>query len=225
MNKKTILIVEDNEDIGELLCAHLKTEGFNFILKTTAEDAVDFIEDDSIDLFILDWMLPGISGVELCSKIRTSQINFNKPIIMLTARSDSKSTIEGLDSGANDYISKPFDLNELSARIRAQLRSNQKGNLHILTFKELSIDTKAFEVFVADKRVRLTKSEYILLKTLLENKNSALARKDLIKVIQGDETVVTDRTIDTHMAGLRKKISPYGDQIKTVRGIGYKFED
>lgn len=226
MTSKTILVAEDDQDINDLLCEHLSSQGYTTISVFNGDEALSQAKQNQIDLFILDWMMPGLTGIELCKFIRNEPKLTNTPIIMLTARSDADSIIGGLDSGANDYITKPFDLRELSARVRAQLRSSPSSNKEgqKLTFKELSINTNSYQVLIQDKEIKLTKSEFLLLKALLEKPNTVYSRRDLVKLIQGDQTFVTDRTIDTHMTGLRKKIAPYSNQIKTVRGIGYKFE-
>lgn len=225
--KSKILLAEDENDINDLLCEHLSVQGHNVISCLDGESAIQKINQigNEIDLFLLDWMMPGESGINICKKIRNLNDTKDKPIIILTARSDSDSIIEGLDSGANDYITKPFDLRELSARIRSQLRSRQNlKNDNMLKYQGLIIDTDSYTVKVDDSLQKFTKSEFILLQTLLSKPNTVFTRKDLVIKIQGDQTFVTDRTIDTHMASIRKKVAHYSEQIKTIRGIGYKFE-
>ena len=225
--KSRILLAEDEKDINDLLCEHLTTQGYEVSTCFDGKSTLDKIEKfgPEIDLFLLDWMMPGKSGIELCQYIRSQSSTQDKPIIILTARSDSDSVITGLDSGANDYISKPFDLRELSARIRSQLRSLSTGShASKLEYEGLVIDTDSYTVTVNNSLQKFTKSEFILLQTLLSKIDTVYTRKDLIIKIQGDQTFVTDRTIDTHMASIRKKIGAYANQIKTIRGIGYKFE-
>lgn len=220
MNKR-ILIVEDDIDINELLLDHLNIKGYDAKSVHDGSDAIKKIKKEKFDLLILDWMLPHYTGLEICKFTRSSTINKNVPIIFLTAKSDEESIIKGLDSGANDFIKKPFNLNELSARVRTYFREEATD---IIQFQSLYLNVKSFEVKINDEVIKLTKSEFLLLKKLLKNRSEVFSRGDLIKYIQGDNTIVTDRTVDTHMTGLRKKIYPYSNHIVTVRGIGYKFE-
>lgn len=221
MSKARILIVEDDKDINELLFDHLTLKG-HFV--TSCHDgavAKNFINTKNFDLFLLDWMLPNLNGLELCKIIREKSNDV--PILFLTAKSDQDNIISGLNFGANDYITKPFNLAELTARVNVQLRGLDFNKS--LTYKDLKMNLEQRTVEIDMKRVQLTKSEFTLLKCLLENKNKVLDRERLIKNLQGDSTVVTSRTVDTHMTGLRKKIKEYSKNIISIRGIGYKFED
>lgn len=220
MGKLRIFIAEDDRDINELLCDHLTFKGFQVESVFDGEVAKEKILIEEYDLYLLDWMLPNITGLELCKLIRSKAHLKKKPILFLTAKADEESIIGGLESGANDYIKKPFNLNELTARIKVNLREVNKQLKH----KDLVVDLTSYSVNIKDKSIKLTKSEFILLKSLLLNKNSVLSREDLVKLIQGDDTIVTNRTVDTHMTGLRKKIDKYSDNIITIRGVGYKFE-
>lgn len=222
MSTYKILVVEDDNDINELLCDHLTLKNFQVSSTTAGFEAKSLIEKEHFDLYIFDWMLPELNGIELCKIVRSNNKTNKKPIIILTAKSDSDSIVQGLDSGANDYIKKPFNLAELTARVNANLRHVSKEN--ILKYKNLSIDHNQRLVLICDEKIKLTNSEFILLTCLIENKNKVLDRDFLIKNLQGDSTVVTSRTVDTHMTGLRKKIKDYSKNIVSIRGIGYKFE-
>jgi len=217
-----IFIAEDDKDINELLCDHLILKGYDVKSAPNGSLAKEAIQSESFDLYLLDWMLPQLSGIELCELIRSIPEAKLKPILFLTAKSDQESIIKGLESGANDYIKKPFNLAELTARIKANLRVNKSSK--ILSYKELKIDLESYKVTINNTPIKLTKSEFILLKSLLANPNHVFTREDLVKFIQGDNTIVTSRTVDTHMTGLRKKINEYSKNIVTIRGIGYKFE-
>lgn len=221
MNSAQILIVEDDQDINELLFDHLTLKGFKVTSCHDGKDAKELIQSKKFDLYLLDWMIPNVNGMELCKIIRS--ISTTSPVIFLTAKSDHESLIEGLESGANDYIKKPFNLAELTARINANLRSIDLNNS--ITYKTLSINQEERVVSIENEKIKLTKSEFILLTCLLKNKDKVLDRDFLIKNLQGDSTVVTSRTVDTHMTGLRKKIREYSANIISIRGIGYKFEN
>ena len=222
MSTYKIFIAEDDKDINELLCDHLTLKGYDVKSAANGAQAKATIQKESFDLYLLDWMLPELSGIELCEFIKSIPEAKLKPILFLTAKSDQESIIKGLDSGANDYIKKPFNLAELTARIKANLRVNEPAN--ILSYNGLKIDIESYKVTINDILVKLTKSEFILLKSLLARPNHVFTRESLVKFVQGDDTIVTNRTVDTHMTGLRKKINEYSKNIVTIRGIGYKFE-
>lgn len=217
-----IFIAEDDNDINELLCDHLTLKGYSVTSTINGREASEIILSEDFDLYLLDWMLPDLSGIQICELIRSNSKTKMKPILFLTAKSDQESIIKGLDSGANDYIKKPFNLAELTARIKANLRIND--SCEVLSYKELKVNLESYEVTIQDSPIKLTKSEFILLKSLLASPNHVFTRENLVKFVQGDNTIVTNRTVDTHMTGLRKKIQEYSKNIVTIRGIGYKFE-
>jgi DNA-binding response OmpR family regulator len=172
-------------------------------------------------------MLPGDSGIEILKKIRTHQALKTLPIIMVTALTQPENIIQGLDAGADDYITKPFDMDILHARVRAQLRRYQQIQTppkEVMDFKELMIDKKQCKAVLSGKDLPLTLTEYRILETLATSPGHVFTRAQLIEQIQGNNVFVTNRTIDTHVAGLRKKLGAYSDYIITSRGIGYAFK-
>lgn len=233
MTKKTVVIVEDDPDIKRLL--EIKIGELHQVISfSDGQKAKDFIEAhrsaSEIDLFLLDRMLPYVSGEELCFTIRSHKGFQNHPILLLTALSSKQHIVQGLDSGADDYLCKPFDLTELMARVRSLLRrgASLKKTSHSLdhlefVYKGLVLSPQRARVSIEGKKITLTKSEYLLLLGLMKKPGDVLSRDELMKIVQGENTHVTRRTIDTHMTSLRKKIKPYGQAIETVRGIGYRF--
>lgn len=225
-HKYNVLLVEDEENIREVIELHLENLGLSVVTASTGSEGLKIIENrNDINLFVLDWMLPEVSGIELCKKIRT--IRPDQPsVLMVTAKTDSDSIVQGLDAGADDYITKPFEISVFKARIKAQLRRSGgdfETDTNLLTYKSLKIDSKKITVEIEGELVKLTKSEFFLLKTLLSNPGHVFTRKQLISSISGEGIHVNGRTIDTHMVALRRKISPYNNCIETIRGIGYKF--
>jgi DNA-binding response OmpR family regulator len=230
MKDSTILVIEDEHDIRDLIRFQLSQEGLNVIMAESVDKAIELIEkQDSIDLFIVDWMLPGImSGLEFIKKLRLQKKYLETPIIMITALSQADNIVAGLDAGADDYITKPFDLNVLQARVRVQLRNNLKSgktNSDQLDFGILKIEINKCKVTVGKEEIQLTSTEFKILTILALKPGHVFTREQFINNIQGENIFVTGRTIDTHMAGLRKKIGEAANLIETIRGIGYKFKD
>ncbi|MBL7666206.1 MAG: response regulator transcription factor [Bacteriovoracaceae bacterium] len=221
-----ILIVEDEQDIRDLMFIYLKNQGFQVKAVEDGEQALSEIEKDkNINLFILDWMLPGKNGIELCRLIRKNPQTKNTAVLMVTALTQAENIISGLDAGADDYITKPFDLKILAARVRAQLRRNVIENKPIreVVFKNLKIDFDKCQVTENNENIQLTTTEYKILTQLASLPGHVFTREKLISQIQGENVHVTNRTIDTHMAGLRKKLGESADLIETIRGIGYRL--
>ena len=229
MAKETILIVDDEEDILELVKFNLTKEGYKTILATTGEQALDIAKNNQIDLIILDLMLPGIDGLEVTRIIRNNLELQNIPIVMLTAKGDESDIITGLELGANDYMSKPFSPKELIARIRNIFRRQQQlleiPSEKIIKEKELIIDHNKHIVTLENNVITLTPSEFQLLTMLIKKKGWVFTRGQIIDGIRGENYAVTERSIDVVVVGLRKKLGTYGKAIETVRGIGYKFQD
>ncbi len=226
-----ILIIEDEQDIRDLLSFQLKAEGHNVTGVESADKAAALIErGQSFDLMLVDWMLPGsLSGLEFTRKLRTHPQFKTIPVIMITALTQPENIIEGLDAGADDYITKPFDLEVLQARVRVQLRAaplvkTQVGS-DFFEFEELKIDSQKVKVQVDDSDIALTSTEFKILVTLISKPGHVFTRTQLISQIQGENIHVTGRTIDTHIAGLRKKLMSAGRLVETIRGIGYRFKD
>lgn len=221
-----ILIIEDDHDIRDLIRLQLKLQKYNVFTAASGLEGNKAIQEQKFDLFIIDRMLPDTNGLELCKQIRANSSTHNSPIILVTALSEPENIIDGLDAGADDYITKPFDINILHARVRAQLRKLiPKEVVEILVFDNMSIDIKKCRVKVDNQEVALTNTEFQILTTLAESPGIVHTREKLISKILGTEVHVTNRTIDTHIAGLRKKITTASSLIETIRGVGYRLQD
>ncbi|MCK5073553.1 MAG: response regulator transcription factor [Bacteriovoracaceae bacterium] len=235
MNKTNqILIVEDEKDISDLLEGRLKANGYRCKVISRGDDALNYIqtienENNIPSLFILDRMLPGNNGIEICKFLRLYKKTRYNPILMVTALTRPDDIVDGLDAGADDYIPKPFDINVLIARVRALLRRYEilnettSTNLDsILQINGIKIDKNQCKAWTGKKELELTLSEYKILCAFMENPGKVLTRNQLVEYIQDGPVHVTDRTIDTHIFGLRKKLGKYSNMIETIRGIGYR---
>ncbi len=235
MSTKTILAVDDEPHILELLQYNLESAGYEVVKAETGEDAMNYIENQSYDfaVILLDWMLPGIDGIEVLKRIRMNERYRNVPIIMLTAKSDEISKVVGLEIGADDYLSKPFGVHELIARMKAVMR--RSGGVQpvtsceqeeIIKIDSLVINKTRRTVEVDGKSVDLALKEYELLYLLAKNKGIVFTRENLLEKIWGYDYLGETRTVDVHVRNIRKKIEKDDTSpvyIKTVRGIGYKF--
>jgi two-component system, OmpR family, alkaline phosphatase synthesis response regulator PhoP len=230
MKNSTILVIEDEQDIRDLISFQLKTEGHEVIATESVDKAIGIVErTEQIDLFIIDWMLPGVmSGLEFTKKLRAQKKYADTPIIMVTALTQPDNIVAALDAGADDYITKPFDLNVLQARVRVQLRAIDKDDKSLddsLDFGIMKIEVAKCRVMVEKEEVQLTSTEFKILSMLAMKPGHVFTREQFINNIQGENIFVTGRTIDTHIAGLRKKIGSAANMIETIRGIGYRFKD
>lgn len=230
MKNAKILIIEDEQDIRDLISFQLKSYGHQVLTAESADNAISIIErDEKIDLFIVDWMLPGsMSGLEFTKKLKAQSKFSQTPVIMLTALTQPENIVAGLDAGADDYMTKPFDLNVLQARVRVQLRGLSESKIEgtdILDFGMLKIETSKCRVQVFEEEIILTSTEFKILLLLAQRPGHVYTREQFINNIQGENIFVTGRTIDTHIAGLRKKIGEAANMIETIRGIGYRFKD
>ena len=230
MNKAQILVVEDEQDIRDLISFQLKSEGYTVLAVESADKAISIIERaEKIDLFIIDWMLPGsMNGLEFTKKLRAQKAYKETPLIMITALTQAENIVAGLDAGADDYMTKPFDLNVLQARVRVQLRDSMAGpktNPDLLEFDLLKIELLKCRVWVKNEEISLTSTEFKILSLLAQKPGHVYTREQFIGSIQGENIFVTGRTIDTHIAGLRKKMADAANMIETIRGIGYRFKD
>jgi two-component system, OmpR family, phosphate regulon response regulator PhoB len=222
----TILIIEDEPALVELLRYNLEAEGFGIEVATTGSAAEDALANGRFDAILLDWMLPEVSGIELCRRIRQRPETRTLPIIMLTARGEEADRIRGLATGADDYVVKPFSVNEVIARIRALLRRSAPDRVaDVLTFDDIELDRAAHRVTRADRDVRLGPTEFKLLLHLMENRGRVLSRQQLIDGVWGRDGNVDERTVDVHIGRLRKVLVGDGesDPVRTVRGGGYVF--
>lgn len=226
--KEKILIVEDEKDIVKMLDYNLKKEGFRIFSVHDGEDAIDSANKEQPDIIILDLMLPGIDGLEVCKSLKNSNKTASIPIIMLTAKSQESDKVIGLELGADDYVTKPFSPRELIARIKAVLRRmKEKDKLpEVLKIGGLTIDFSKISVAIKDKPIELTAKEFELLKTLLNAKGRVLSRDYLLDNIWGFDHAmeIQTRTVDVHIRTLRKKLKNESKRIITVKNYGYRFE-
>jgi DNA-binding response OmpR family regulator len=226
--KTRVLVVEDEQDIADLVKHALEREGGTEVEVVNAGDtAVKVALDLPPDLIVLDLNLPVISGIEVCRLLRGRAETKNVPIIMLTARSSESDRVVGLDTGADDYITKPFSLRELSARVRAVLRRG-RGEVQsppIYRGERLVADFDAISVHVDGKPIKLTRREFELLRYLVENRNRVLSRDRLLERVWGYERIIETRSVDVHVGRLRQKLGSAGHQIETIVGLGYRFVD
>ncbi len=224
-----MLVVEDEQDIAGLIKHTLEREGDLAIdIVATGDAALKAVSDQAPDLLILDLNLPVLGGLEVCRILRARPATARVPIIMVTARTTETDRVTGLDVGANDYITKPFSLRELSARVRAALRRGRPdertaASAEIYRGKHLMADFDAVSVAVDGAQIRLTRREFELLKYLVENRNRVLSRDRLLERVWGYERIVETRSVDVHVGRLRGKLGPAGQQIETVVGLGYRF--
>jgi len=226
--KEKILIVEDDKDILKMVEYNLKKEGYRTVYARDGEDAVEMAHSERPDLILLDLMLPGIDGLEVCKQLKKESKTAGIPVIMVTAKSQESDKVVGLELGADDYVTKPFSVRELLARVKAVLRrAQEKDKLpEALNIGNLSLDFSKIEVRVKDKVVALTAKEFELLKTLIKAKGRMLSRDYLLDTIWGyDHAIeIQTRTVDVHIRSLRKKLKSESKYIVTVKNYGYRFE-
>ncbi len=218
-----VLVLEDETDVRELLVLHLKREGFEVAAFEDAEEALEAFKKNKFDLLILDWMLPKMSGLEVAKRIRM-EFNSSVPILILTARADTMDKVLGLEIGADDYLTKPFEVREFVARVRALIRRSTPKKTDEFEAGPFKLNDASKQIFLNGKELSLTPNEFKLLATLLQKPGTTFERGDLIKLIQGPGVAVVDRTIDTTVLGLRKKLGDSADWVETVRGFGYRFK-
>lgn len=227
MDMPKILVVDDEEDLCEILKFNLETEGYEVNTAFSAEEALKMNLND-YQLLLLDVMMGDISGFKMASILRKNEKTAHIPIIFLTAKDTENDMLTGFNLGADDYISKPFSIRQVLARVKAVLRrttgKNKTEEAERLEYETLSLDTKRIKAFVDDKEIPLTKKEFEILKLLLENKGNVFSREEILSRIWKDEVYVLDRTVDVNITRLRKKIDPYGKNIVTRLGFGYCFE-
>jgi len=224
----TILVIEDDDDILELIRYNLNKEGFNVSGVGSGEEGVSQARANPPDLIILDLMLPGIDGFEVCRELRGDPKTAHIPLIMLTARGEEADIVSGLELGADDYIIKPFSPRVLLARIRTVLRRKAKTNVDPETpirIHDLFIHPGRHEVTLKGKPIDLTLSEFRLLHFLAGRPGWVFTRYQIVNAIKGEDYPVTDRSIDVQIVGLRKKLGSYSKYIETVRGVGYRFKE
>ena len=224
----TIMIVEDEADLSLMLRYNLEAEGFQVAAAATGDEAAEMVRDAPPDLILLDWMLPGLSGIELCRRWRAKQETASIPIIMLTARGEEEERVRGLETGADDYVVKPFSIPELLARIQALLRrSSPQLVTSILKAGDLELDRTSHRVRRSGRDVHLGPTEYRLLEYLMRSPGRVYSREQLLDAVWGTDVYVDERTVDVHVGRLRKAINRgrNPDPIRTVRGTGYSFDE
>jgi len=223
-----ILIVEDEAPQAEMLRYNLESEGYRTALASDGEEGLVMAESLIPDLAILDWMLPGMSGVDLCRRLRATDTTRDIPIVLLTARGEESDKVQGLDSGADDYVIKPFSPREVMARVRALLRRTRPAlSDEKLSFADIQMDLAAHKVSRGEKSIHLGPTEFRLLRALMERPGRVLTRERLLDLAWGREIYVDDRTVDVHIRRLRKVLNADGrtDVIRTVRGAGYAIDE
>jgi two-component system phosphate regulon response regulator PhoB len=225
--KPLVLVVEDEADLVVLLRYNLEKEGFRVVVADDGEEALLLAAEQSPNLILLDWMLPLVSGIEVCRQLRRSTKSRDIPVIMLTARAEETDRVRGLDAGADDYVVKPFSPGELMARIRAVLRrSNPQLGETVLRIADVELDTVAHKVRRAGREVHLGPTEFRLLRHFMRYPGRVFSREQLLDLVWGQDTYVELRTVDVHIRRLRKALNDEsgGDLIRTVRSAGYAFE-
>jgi two-component system phosphate regulon response regulator PhoB len=226
--KRTVLVVEDEEDILALLHFNLIKAGFNAECATHGEEALAAVVGKKPDLILLDLMLPGINGLEICRRVRADEATQDIPIIMLTACGEEEDVIKGLELGADDYVTKPYSIKVLLARIQSVLRRRSEdplANEEELVRGDLRIHPGRNLVQVEGQSVELTYTEFKVLEALARRPGWVFTRYQIVNSVRGEDYAVTDRAVDVQIAGLRKKLGSCGPYIETVRGVGYRFRE
>jgi two-component system phosphate regulon response regulator PhoB len=222
-----ILIVEDEADLVELLRYNLEREGYEILATPSGEEALLIVDERHIDLMLLDWMLPHMSGIEVCRQLRRKPESRNLPIIMLTARGEQANRVRGLETGADDYVTKPFAPEELIARIRAVMRRARPAlSEERLTYRDIEMNLTEHKVARRDRAVALGPTEFRLLRHFMEHPGRVFTRDQLIDSVWGHGIYIDSRTVDVHIRRLRKELNGKGDQdvIRTVRSAGYSLD-
>lgn len=226
MQKPKIVLIEDEEDIAALIKLQADISGYKLHTEVDGLNGLRAIEREKPDLVILDIMLPGQSGLDVCRKMKSNPDLKDIPVIMISAKSEELDVVLGLELGADDYVTKPFSPKILFSRVRAVLRRGQEHpdqTQKMITFGSFTMEIDRYQLRKKDKPLSLTLSEFGILKRLIMNKGKVLTRNQLLDDIQNSDTFVVDRNIDVHIASLRKKMGPNFNMIETVRGVGYRF--
>jgi two-component system alkaline phosphatase synthesis response regulator PhoP len=228
MAKESILVIEDDEDILELISYNLTREGYQVSTAASGEDGLQMARTKPPNLILLDLMLPGIDGLEICKLLKSDSKTKQVPIIMVTAKGEDSDVVTGLELGAEDYITKPFSPKVLIARSRAVLRRKtlpDTDDTAVVTLHDMTIDPGRRQVTLKNKPVELTFTEFGILHLLASRPGWVFTRYQIVSEVRGDDVMVTDRTVDVQIVGLRKKLGAYGNNIETVRGVGYRMKE
>ncbi len=223
----TVMVVEDEEALALLLKYNLQKEGYDVVIESRGNRVLGQVEKTCPSVILLDWMLPELSGVEICKLIRSKPDIKNIPIIMLTAKGQEEDKIKGLSAGADDYVTKPFSVPELMARVKANLRrAPEIVPVKELVFEDIRMDLTAKKVFRGENYIHLGPTEFRLLKMLMESPQKVFSREILLKTVWGDNIYVESRTVDVHIRRLRRALNKFGpDYIRTVRATGYSIDN
>jgi len=229
MQKSRVLIIEDDNDIRELIRHNLTREGFEVSTTAEGEKGLNIVQKENFDLVILDLMLPGMHGLEVCRRIRSNPNLRGTGILIVTAKDEEADIVSGLELGADDYLVKPFSVRVLVARVRAVLRrvcdTEVETNEKPLKHGDLKIDTSRHEVTINDELIELTLAEFRILQNLAKQAGRVLTRNQLLDMALGQDHFVLNRTIDVHVSSLRRKLGSAGELVETVRGVGYRLKD
>jgi two-component system, OmpR family, alkaline phosphatase synthesis response regulator PhoP len=228
MTKEKILVVDDEEDILELIRYNLSREGYAILCAGSGEEGLKIARSENPDLVVLDLMLPGLDGLDVTRRLKGEDATRSIPIVMLTAKGEESDIVTGLELGAEDYITKPFNTKVLVARIRTVLRRNirdTKEEKEVLKIHEITIHPGRHEVLINDKSVQLTFTEFGILNFLVRRPGWVFTRNQIVDAVRGDDYYVTDRSVDVQIVGLRKKLGKAGKHIETVRGVGYRLKE
>ncbi len=224
VHQPKVLLVEDEFAQREVLAYNLEAEGFDVIQADNGEDALLLVDEDHPDMIILDWMMPKVSGIEVCRRLKMRPETRSIPVIMLSARADEVDRVRGLETGADDYVIKPYSMVELMARARAQIRRVRPSTMGVvLEFEDIRLDTETHRVFRGEKVLKLGPTEFRLLTAFMEKPGRVWSREQLLDRVWGRDIYVDTRTVDVHVGRLRKALCVHGDgdPLRTVRGSGY----
>lgn len=228
MSKHQILIVEDEKPIRDMVFFALGNEGYSIIEAVDGKDAAKKLMLGNPDMILMDWMLPDVTGLELTRRIKRDEFTRDIPIIMLTARTEERDKVEGLDSGADDYITKPFSIKELTARIRAVLRRADNSSVdNKISYGNLTLDLDAHHLQIGDEKIEMGPTEFKLIEFFMTHPDKVYSRAQLLDYVWGRSKFVEERTVDVHILRLRKLLKPYQchSMLHTIRGYGYRFID
>ncbi|NVO55249.1 phosphate regulon transcriptional regulator PhoB [Rhodobacteraceae bacterium B1Z28] len=223
-DQPTVLVVEDEPAQREVLAYNLEAEGFRVSKAASGDEAMLLVDEDSPDIIVLDWMMPNLSGIEVCRRLKIRPDTRSIPIIMLSARSEEVDKVRGLETGADDYVVKPYSIVELMARVRSQLRRVRPATVGIrLEFDDIVLDSETHKVSRDSKPLKLGPTEFRLLSTFMEKPGRVWSREQLLDRVWGRDIYVDTRTVDVHIGRLRKALTQHGgnDPVRTVRGAGY----
>jgi two-component system alkaline phosphatase synthesis response regulator PhoP len=224
---RTILVIDDEPELVKLLDYNLSKAGYLVLSAKDGESGLAAARKHAPDAIILDVMMPGLDGWEVCKRLRQDPSTSALPLLMLTAKADEGDRVLGLELGADDYVTKPFGVRELLARVKALLRRSEVASTspEVLKAGKIVIDSSRRTVTASGKPVALTATEFNLLKALAERGGRVISREDLLSLARGDDVAVMDRTVDVHVAALRKKLGKQGEMVETVRGVGYRLKE